>query len=105
MRQYSPSADPTDKFSVAGYYNASMVVALLKSCGDNLTRQNILTQATHMQQVQIPMLLPGIRLTTSPDDYSPIKQNAATTIRRTGLGKTWRHRWGAKPLTAFRALL
>ena len=74
MRQYSPSADPTDKFSVAGYYNAAMVVALLKSCGDNLTRQNILTQATHMQQVQIPMLLPGIRLTTSPDDYSPIKQ-------------------------------
>ena len=43
MRQYSPSADPTDKFSVAGYYNAAMVVALLKSCGDNLTRQNILT--------------------------------------------------------------
>ena len=59
---------------MAGYYNAAMVVALLKSCGDNLTRQNILTSATHMQQVQIPMLLPGIRLTTSPDDYSPIKQ-------------------------------
>jgi branched-chain amino acid transport system substrate-binding protein len=74
MRQYAPSVDPTDKFSVAGYYNAAMVVALLKSCGDNLTRQNILNQATHMQQVQIPMLLPGIRLTTSPDDYSPIKQ-------------------------------
>ena len=74
MRQYAPSVDPTDKFSVAGYYNAAMVVALLKSCGDNLTRQNVLNQATHMQQVQIPMLLPGIRLTTSPDDYSPIKQ-------------------------------
>jgi branched-chain amino acid transport system substrate-binding protein len=74
IRQYAPGVDPTDKFSVAGYYNAAMVVALLKSCGDNLTRQNILNQATHMQQVQIPMLLPGIRLTTSPDDYSPIKQ-------------------------------
>jgi branched-chain amino acid transport system substrate-binding protein len=74
MRQYAPAVDATDKFSVAGYYNAEMVVALLKSCGDNLTRQNILNQATHMQQVQIPMLLPGIRLTTSPDDYSPIKQ-------------------------------
>jgi branched-chain amino acid transport system substrate-binding protein len=74
IKQYAPSIDPTDKFSVAGYYNAAMTVDLLKSCGDNLTRQNILDKATHLRQVQVPMLLPGIRLNTSPDDYSPIKQ-------------------------------
>ena len=74
MRQYAPDLDPTDKYSVAGYYNAAMVVGLLRSCGDKLTRQNILDQATHLHQVQVPMLLPGIRLNTSPEDYSPIKQ-------------------------------
>jgi branched-chain amino acid transport system substrate-binding protein len=51
-----------------------MVVTLLKQCGDNLTRDNLLAQATHLQDVAVPMLLPGIRLNTAPDDYSPIKQ-------------------------------
>lgn len=74
MQQYAPDIDPNDKLSVMGYYHAAMVVTLLKQCGDNLTRDNLLAQATHLQDVAVPMLLPGIRLNTAPDDYSPIKQ-------------------------------
>ncbi len=74
MKRYAPDLDPNDKLTVFGYYNAAMVVALLKQCGDNLTRENVLVQATHLQNVTIPMLLPGITLNTTPDDYSPIKQ-------------------------------
>jgi ABC-type branched-subunit amino acid transport system substrate-binding protein len=74
IKSYAPDLDPTDKFAIFGYYNAAMVVALLTRCGDNLTRENTLQQATHLQNVAIPMLLPGITLNTTPEDYSPIKQ-------------------------------
>jgi branched-chain amino acid transport system substrate-binding protein len=49
------------------------VVQLLKQCGDNLTRDNIMRQASHLD-MELPLLLPGIRLKTSPTDLRPIKQ-------------------------------
>jgi branched-chain amino acid transport system substrate-binding protein len=74
MKKYATDIDPNDKFSVLGYYHAHMVVTLLKQCGDNLTRQNLLDQATHLRNIRVPMLLEGIMINTAPDDYSPIKQ-------------------------------
>jgi branched-chain amino acid transport system substrate-binding protein len=74
MNKYAPEIDPTNKISAFGYYHAAMVVDVLKRCGDNLTRENLLQQATHLQNVRIPMLLNGIMINTSPQDYSPIKQ-------------------------------
>ncbi len=74
MKKYAPDIDPNDKVSVFGYYHAAMVVALLKQCGDNLTRENVLEQATHLKNLRVPMLLEGILINTAPDDYSPIKQ-------------------------------
>jgi branched-chain amino acid transport system substrate-binding protein len=74
MKKYASDIDPNDKISVFGYYHAAMVVDLLKRCGDNLTRQNLLEQATHLKDVRVPMLLEGILINTTPDDYSPIKQ-------------------------------
>ena len=50
-----------------------MVVQLLKQCGDNLTRENVMKQASHLD-MQPPLLLPGIRLSTSPTDLRPIQQ-------------------------------
>jgi branched-chain amino acid transport system substrate-binding protein len=47
---------------------------LLKACGDNLTRENVMKQAASMHDLKLPMLLPGITLSTSADDYQPIKQ-------------------------------
>jgi len=74
MKKYAPDSDPTDKFSVFGYYHATMVVALLKQCGDTLTRENVLEQATHLRNLRVPKLLEGIMINTAPDEYSPIKQ-------------------------------
>jgi branched-chain amino acid transport system substrate-binding protein len=74
IKSYAPDLDPNDKLTVFGYYNAAMVVALLRQCGDNLTRENVLEQATHLKNVSIPMLLPGITINTTPDDYSAIRQ-------------------------------
>jgi branched-chain amino acid transport system substrate-binding protein len=74
MKKYAPDIDPNDKVSVFGYYHAAMVADLLKRCGDNLTRENVLEQATHLKNVRVPMLLEGIMINTAPDDYSPIKQ-------------------------------
>jgi branched-chain amino acid transport system substrate-binding protein len=84
MKQYAPELDPNDKYSVFGYYGGAMVVSLLKQCGDNLTRDNVLEQATHMKDVTVPMLLPGIKLNTSSDDYSPIKQMQLQRFDGTG---------------------
>ncbi|MEA2744766.1 MAG: branched-chain amino acid transport system substrate-binding protein [Acetobacteraceae bacterium] len=84
IKSYAPDLDPNDKLTVFGYYNAAMVVALLKRCGDNLTRENVLDQATHLQNVSIPMLLPGITLNTTPDDYSAIKQMQLQRFDGTG---------------------
>lgn len=53
---------------------AESLVLVLKACGDDLSRENIMKQATHLQNVRLPLLLPGITLNTSPNDYYPIKQ-------------------------------
>jgi ABC-type branched-subunit amino acid transport system substrate-binding protein len=84
MRKYAPDIDPNDKFSVFGYYHANMVVALLSQCGDDLTRENVLAHATHLKDVRVPMLLEGILLNTTPDDYSPIKQMQLQRFNGTG---------------------
>jgi branched-chain amino acid transport system substrate-binding protein len=84
LKQYAPGLDATDKYCAMGYYHGAMVVGLLKLCGDNLTRENLLEQATHMKNVTVPMLLPGITLNTAPDDYSPIKQMQLQRFDGTG---------------------
>jgi len=84
LKKYAPELDPNDKYSVFGYYGGAMVVSLLQRCGDNLTRENVLEQATHMKDVTVPMLLPGIKLNTAPDDYSPIKQMQLQRFDGTG---------------------
>ena len=49
------------------------MVQILKRCGDDLTRENVMKQASHLD-MELPLLLPGIRLRTSPTDLRPIKQ-------------------------------
>jgi len=50
------------------------MVAVLKQCGNNLTRENLIKQAASIQDLKLPMLLPGITVSTSADDFAPIKQ-------------------------------
>jgi ABC-type branched-subunit amino acid transport system substrate-binding protein len=68
-KQYMPSLNLDDNTAVPGYINAFMIAGVLKKCGDDLTRENILKQATSLKDVQAPMLLPGILLFNSPTDY------------------------------------
>jgi len=74
LAKYYPEGDPYDWSNVIAYYHAGLVVHLLAACGDDLTRENVMSQAAHMDHVHIPLLLPGITINTSPTDYSPIKQ-------------------------------
>jgi hypothetical protein len=74
MQKYIPSGSLGDPFYVDGYIRAKAMIALLKASGDNLTRENIMKQAASIHDMKLPMLLPGINVSTSADDYQPIKQ-------------------------------
>jgi hypothetical protein len=57
-----------------GYQTAQALEYVLRQCNDELTRENVMRVATHLDHVAFPMLLKGITATTSPTDYFPIKQ-------------------------------
>ncbi len=57
-----------------GFGNAIVLVHVLKQCGDDLSRENILRQATNIKNLELPTLLPGMKINTSPDNYRPIRQ-------------------------------
>jgi branched-chain amino acid transport system substrate-binding protein len=58
---------------------------VLKQCGDNLTRDNVMREAANLKDLEVTMLLPGVRISTSPTDFYPIEQ--VQLIRFDG--KTW----------------
>jgi branched-chain amino acid transport system substrate-binding protein len=75
VRQYVPSQDQTsDAAAPGGYLSAQVLVALLRRCGDTLTRVNVMKQATGIKDMSLPLLLPGITLNTSHSDYFPMHQ-------------------------------
>jgi branched-chain amino acid transport system substrate-binding protein len=74
MKTYYPSGDPDDVFNVWGYSQAQTMEQVLKQCGDELTRENVMKQAANLKDLQLPMLLPGIKINTSPTDFYPIEQ-------------------------------
>jgi len=74
MDKYYPSGDKTDQQNVYGQSIAATTVQVLKQCGDNLTRENVMKQAANLRDLELPMLLPGIMVNTSPTNFAPIKQ-------------------------------
>ena len=74
MKKYNTSGNVADADTVYGYSAAQTMVAVLKACGDNLTRENLMKQAASIRDLQLPMLLPGIIISTSANDFTPIKQ-------------------------------
>jgi len=74
MKKYNSSANVSDVFSVYGYSVAQTMVAVLKASGDTLTRENAMKQAASLHNLVLPMLLPGITVSTSAADFAPIKQ-------------------------------
>ena len=74
MDQYNPGGDKVDLNNVYGYAAAQTLVQVLKQCGDDLTRENIMRQAANLKNFSSEVLLPGIKINTSPDDFFPIEQ-------------------------------
>jgi len=69
-----PEGDKLDNSSVVAYGVAQTMVEVLKKCGDNLTRENIMKQAASLKDFNTEMLLPGIKINTSATDFAPISQ-------------------------------
>ena len=85
MKEWYPEGNPIDGSAQTGYQSAKILEIILKNCGDNLTRANLLKQATTFKKVSLPLLLPGITVSISPDDYSTFD-----TFRLAKFdGKTW----------------
>ena len=74
MKKYNAAGNLTDNNNVTGYSVAQTMVAVLRACGDNLTRENVMKQAASLHDLKLPMLLPGIVISTSETDFAPVKQ-------------------------------
>jgi len=74
MDKYYPGGDRTDSNTVYGYLTAQTLVQVLKQCGDDLTRENVMKQAASLKDLKLDMLLPGVAINTSPTDYYPLEQ-------------------------------
>jgi branched-chain amino acid transport system substrate-binding protein len=85
FKKYYPEGDINDGFNVAGYVIAEGVVHVLKACGDDLSRENVMKQMSSIKDLQIPMMLPGIKWNTSADDYFLIESAQLTRFD----GKEW----------------
>jgi branched-chain amino acid transport system substrate-binding protein len=74
MNKYYPSGDKSDAGNVYAPSVSATVVEVLKQCGDELTRENVMKQAANLHHFGVPMLLPGVTVNTSPTDFAPVKQ-------------------------------
>lgn len=74
MKKYYPEGDLNDWVNVYAQAMAQAMVQTLKQAGDDLSRENVMRQAANLQELELPGLLPGIRVNTAPDDYYPIEQ-------------------------------
>ncbi|HEX8078280.1 MAG TPA: ABC transporter substrate-binding protein, partial [Chthoniobacterales bacterium] len=74
LAKYMPGEDKSNSNVVFGYSSAQTVVQVLKQCGDELTRANVMKQAENLKELKLDMLLPGVTITTSPTDHFPIEQ-------------------------------
>ena len=85
MAKYYPAGDADDGNNVYGYLEAETLAHVLKQCGDDLSRENIMKEATSLRGLSLSLLLPRMTLNTSPTDYRPIKQMQLMSFN----GKNW----------------
>jgi len=86
MKKNYSSGSLTDINNVYGYTASQTLVAVLKASGDNLTRDNVMKEAANIHDLKLPMLLPGINVSTSATDFAPIKQMQLMKFD----GETWK---------------
>jgi ABC-type branched-subunit amino acid transport system substrate-binding protein len=86
MKEWYPEGNPIDGSNQVGFMSARLTEIILKNCGDELTRDNVLKQATNLSHVSLPLLLPGITVNFTPENYSGFD-----TFRLAKFdGKTWK---------------
>jgi len=85
FKKYLPNADPVDTFYIQGMMNAQTMEHVLRQAGNNLTRENIMKQAASINDLKLPLLLPGINVQTGPDDFYPIERMQLAKFN----GKMW----------------
>ena len=73
LKKYAPSVNPDDYSVLVAYMNVNALGAVLKACGDQLTRENLIRKATSLHGERMPMMLPGITISTTPEDYTAFK--------------------------------
>jgi ABC-type branched-subunit amino acid transport system substrate-binding protein len=73
LKKWAPNDSPNDFIALTGYINAQAIALALKRCGDELTRDNLLHQATNFKGDRVAMLLPGVQLNNSKEDYAPYR--------------------------------
>jgi len=85
LDKYYPEANRADGGVMFGYTVAQGLVQVLKQCGDNLTRENVMKQAANLKNLELGGLLPGVKVNTSPTDFAPISQVQLQRFK----GDTW----------------
>jgi branched-chain amino acid transport system substrate-binding protein len=85
MGRYYREGDPKDASNLYAYITAQTMVQILKQCGNDLTRENVMKQATSLKNLKLPLLLPGMSMSTSATDYVLIKQAQLAKFT----GKQW----------------
>ena len=85
MERWNPTASLADTLNVYPYALTATLVEVLKRCGDELTRANVMKQASNLRGLHVPMLLPGITINTSPTDFYPIQSLRLARFK----GETW----------------
>ena len=78
MKKYFPDGSLEDPQNAVGYAQAQTMVQVLKQCGTDFSRANIMRQAANLHDVALPVLLPGIKINTSPTNFHPIRQMQLT---------------------------
>jgi branched-chain amino acid transport system substrate-binding protein len=85
VAKYLSPGDLIDSNAVYGYGVAATMVQVLKQCENDLSRENIMRQAANVKDLELPMLLPGVKINTSPDNFAPIRQEQLETFN----GESW----------------
>ncbi|HEX9395445.1 MAG TPA: ABC transporter substrate-binding protein [Burkholderiales bacterium] len=85
MKKYYPDGSLIDNLNVYGYSVGQTIAQVLRQCGDNLTRENVMRQAANMKAYRVDTLLPGVMVSTAADDFAPIE---AVQLQRFS-GKEW----------------
>ena len=85
IAKYMSPNDLIDLNAAYGFCAAPTLLQVLKQCGNDLSRDNVMRQAANLKDLELPMLLPGIKVNTSPDNFSPIRQEALATFN----GESW----------------